>query len=953
MRVSTRNARWRRALSCGLGIALMLGARSSARATGADDLCTGNPCVVDAPKLVDAASVIEFPPGTDLVFLAAGDLTLEETALERSLLIRAASITLQPGARIVAPETDIAQSGIVALEATDGDLRVERSGTSTAEIDVSGNSAGFILLRASASVQIDGVLDGHSLGEDGTGGSVDLTAVGGTIAITRDIDLHGTGPDGGGGSLTLLAAGNVTIDALVDAKGGGFGGGDIDVTSEAGEVLVLDRLDVSDPRYGGGGDIDLRAAGDVTVAGILDVSGANAPDFGDVSCGDGGLITILSGGAVSLSEEVKADGASPDCSGGDVDIRAGTDFVQGPGADIDASGAGAEGTGGSLFAFAGRDVALGLVDASAPLTGGTIEAYAGGAVSVVARLDARGTGDEGTSGDVLIDACDVSVAATGIVDTRGDVPSATFGNRIVGRGAITIAGTMQAAFENRLVYRATPPVTVGATILPAAVSEPNPALPACSATTTCGNGTLDAGEACDDGGHASCDGCNPDCSRVDGICGDGTRECGEQCDDGGTASGDGCEADCTLPPTSFVMRPGSPRTLTGCQAEWKLFTTSPSVDDRTGLPRETQKCVDGDPGCDADHANDGACDLRLQVCLRVADARLPLCQPGVLDYVKMGSPDPLDPANPVNYANGQTIANALADLGVEVRHGTTVVFPGAPDDEVDHCTAPFTVAVPHAPGNTGKKNFGLAAADVAGVKMKSNALELWCQPNSSVCGNDVVEPLEGCDDGAQAACDGCSAGCQVESCGNGAVECAEECDDGAANGTPESGCTASCTEAPPPLRIAAGRSPRDCATEWALALDDADVALDRRSLPRNRQSCSDGDPSCDFDATPGTCRLRLWACLGGADARLGCSAAGVAHVDVLKPDGAASGSELAARQALVGAIAALGLPTAPGERCTSRIEVDVPVGKKGLKLRTRALLASGGGDGDALKLVCR
>ena len=59
----------------------------------------------------------------------------------------------------------------------------------------------------------------------------------------------------------------------------------------------------------------------------------------------------------------------------------------------------------------------------------------------------------------------------------------------------------------------------------------------------CGDGNLDPGEACDDGGNAPCDGCAADCSRRDGVCGDGIVECGEACDGAGTCgAGETCES---------------------------------------------------------------------------------------------------------------------------------------------------------------------------------------------------------------------------------------------------------------------------------------------------------------------------------------------------------------------------------------------------------------------------
>jgi cysteine-rich repeat protein len=67
----------------------------------------------------------------------------------------------------------------------------------------------------------------------------------------------------------------------------------------------------------------------------------------------------------------------------------------------------------------------------------------------------------------------------------------------------------------------------------------------------CGDGTLDAGEECDDGNTANGDGCDATCNNEAGHtcgCGDGIVQEGEQCDDGNTTAGDGCSATCTSEP---------------------------------------------------------------------------------------------------------------------------------------------------------------------------------------------------------------------------------------------------------------------------------------------------------------------------------------------------------------------------------------------------------------------
>jgi cysteine-rich repeat protein len=60
-----------------------------------------------------------------------------------------------------------------------------------------------------------------------------------------------------------------------------------------------------------------------------------------------------------------------------------------------------------------------------------------------------------------------------------------------------------------------------------------------------------------------------------------------------------------------------------------------------------------------------------------------------------------------------------------------------------------------------------------------------------VCGDQVVEAPETCDDGNATPGDGCSQICRIEQyCGNGVVDPGEQCDDG--NSSNSDGCSANC-----------------------------------------------------------------------------------------------------------------------------------------------------------------
>jgi cysteine-rich repeat protein len=72
---------------------------------------------------------------------------------------------------------------------------------------------------------------------------------------------------------------------------------------------------------------------------------------------------------------------------------------------------------------------------------------------------------------------------------------------------------------------------------------------------------------------------------------------------------------------------------------------------------------------------------------------------------------------------------------------------------------------------------------------------------SGVCGNDILEAGEDCDDGNTTDGDGCSSTCQIEpasTCGDGTIDYVngEQCDDG--NTTDGDGCSSACQIEPPP-----------------------------------------------------------------------------------------------------------------------------------------------------------
>jgi cysteine-rich repeat protein len=86
----------------------------------------------------------------------------------------------------------------------------------------------------------------------------------------------------------------------------------------------------------------------------------------------------------------------------------------------------------------------------------------------------------------------------------------------------------------------------------------------------CGDGYLDAGEACDDGNLNDYDDCTGFCTAA--VCGDGSlnnQGSGtETCDDSNTTSGDGCDASCQVEPGYECPTPGDAcQDIDGCDPD--------------------------------------------------------------------------------------------------------------------------------------------------------------------------------------------------------------------------------------------------------------------------------------------------------------------------------------------------------------------------------------------------
>ncbi len=241
----------------------------------------------------------------------------------------------------------------------------------------------------------------------------------------------------------------------------------------------------------------------------------------------------------------------------------------------------------------------------------------------------------------------------------------------------------------------------------------------------CGNGVLEAGEACDDGNRDDHDACLNDCSRA--RCGDGVIWTGvEFCDDGNNADGDGCKGRC-----------GPPRCGDG------VLDAGERCDDGNG--DDSDDCLSS---CVPAFCGDGFVHRGVEACDDGNQLDTDACVRGCV---------------PARCGDGFTF------IGVEG-------CDDANDDDGDACVRG---CVPARCGD-GFVRRGVEACDDANAD-DGDACIHTCA--AARCGDGYLRRgVEACDDGNADDTDGCVRGCVPARCGDGFTWAGHEaCDDGNAN----------------------------------------------------------------------------------------------------------------------------------------------------------------------------
>jgi cysteine-rich repeat protein len=159
----------------------------------------------------------------------------------------------------------------------------------------------------------------------------------------------------------------------------------------------------------------------------------------------------------------------------------------------------------------------------------------------------------------------------------------------------------------------------------------------------------------------------------------------------------------------------------------------------------------------------------------------------------------------------------------------------------------------------------------------ANGVLQTCAPGTPGIEGPAGSPscTNGIDDDCDGLTDASDPGCQ-NVCGNGVLDPGEQCDDG--NTISGDGCSATCQSE---LIPGGGLIATDCKQEWQAALVPA---RDRKGMPMNRQACTDGDSTCDFNAAgDNACTFHVKLCFNVTERRFQCAPIDVASVQLSAP----------------------------------------------------------------------
>ena len=318
----------------------------------------------------------------------------------------------------------------------------------------------------------------------------------------------------------------------------------------------------------------------------------------------------------------------------------------------------------------------------------------------------------------------------------------------------------------------------GATETLSNVTCDDPGLAGSLECAVCGNGIVEAGEACDSNGNESqscaygqkdCMLCNESCelNKVDGsYCGDNIldSEFGETCDDGNSQL-ETCaygELSCHVCAPGCTLTPG---------------VTSLCGD---GIINGAETCDDGNTImelCEYGEENCSVCD---NACEWV-DGQTSLCGDGILDesFEDCDDGNESDDDACLSSCVVATCGDGYVQAGIEACDDGNEI-------NQDGC---LTSCTPASCGD-GFVRPGFETCDDGNLDNTDTCLDTCAVAG---CGDGFVQlDVESCDDANQEDTDSCLSSCELASCGDGFVQLGvEACDDG--NSDELDGCSSSCS----------------------------------------------------------------------------------------------------------------------------------------------------------------
>ncbi|MFT4571388.1 MAG: hypothetical protein ACI8TX_001683 [Hyphomicrobiaceae bacterium] len=591
-----------------------------------DDLCapTDDPCLVTVEADLKSGTTLDFGLRTVVV---TGSGLFDFNSGSSSILCGGMTASVSAGAAFLKAREVVdgeALGGVVRItarrgcsdaptkpclqdsECTAGTCSVGSGAMNLdGQIFGSGVEPGSALLRAAGDIVLLKSVTFAGLGRDSDGGELELISAQGSVTLAGSVTVP-SGSDSEGGVVTLIAAVDVIVSQDIDASGGDFNGGTIDI--DAGRdyrqaAITINASALFEAGEGGtvfveaGRDLFIEGAGASNRARIL-TSGHGAEGFG----GDAGEQEYQAGGNIVLNDFAvfENDGAAPDGSGGDYFLQATGDITMG--AEIAGKTLGSDGGGGQFSAlsdagdvnvgesavftftggsFGGGFVQLdamencstdGLIDLSAASGGsaGGFDVLSQAEVTMSGTVRTVGASGSGSDGELLFRGCRLEMTSGSSLDNRADEGR----NLIEARETFTMrpltsmTATGQDGSNTILHRRSDRPPVLNGTISPAPAILSVSSFPDCP---VCGNGEVERSESCDDGNVISGDGCDEDCVDEDCIadtpgypvvtlCNDGDLctddSCSPsgcvysaRCDDGIDCTVDSCvEGDCTNAP---------------------------------------------------------------------------------------------------------------------------------------------------------------------------------------------------------------------------------------------------------------------------------------------------------------------------------------------------------------------------------------------------------------------